>query len=250
MLKKTLWLFLLLQAITFPAMEGISKTPEDLKVEAQRYYWGKTKKQDYKKALELYEQAARLGDPEAQFIAGGMYYTGKGTEPDLKRAFELLTDAAEQGKSSPEAQLALAEMYITGTVIPQNYAKAVHLFTLAAEGGLKDAQNELGFMFYVGKGVEKDFNKASEWFEKAAYQGDTLAQFNTGMIWYMGNSDKGSDLVKAYAWFSVAATNGHQGAARFIQHIGPLLTAEEISTAQELSNKIFNQIEIPGNNLK
>lgn len=86
-------------------------------------------------------------------------------------------------------------MYLNGDVVPQNFVKALNLFTLAAEGGLKDAQNELGFMYYVGKGVEKDFNKAFQWFEKAAYQGDSLAQFNTGMIWYLGNSDKGVTLL-------------------------------------------------------
>lgn len=247
MLKKTLCAFLVMQILSFPITEGISKNPEDLKVEAQRYYWGKKTKQDYRKALELYELAARQGDPEAQFIAGGMYYTGKGTEPDFKKAFELLSDAAEQGKTSPEAQVALAEMYINGMVIPQNYAKALNLFSLAAEAGLKDAQNELGFMYYVGKGVEKDFDKAFEWFRKAAYQGDTLAQFNTGMIWYMGTSDQGSDLVKAYAWFSVSASNGHQGAASFIQNIEPLLTAEEISKAQEMSSRIFGQMGKPVN---
>ncbi len=248
MLKKSLCLILFFQLLALPVSHVWGKTSEDLKVEAQRYYWGKKTKRDYRKALELYEQAARLGDPEAQYIAGGMYYTGKGTEPDLKRAFDLLTEAAEQGKSSPEAQFALAEMYISGTVIPQNYVKALNLFTLAAEGGLKDAQNELGFMYYVGKGVEKDFNKAFDWFEKAAYQGDTLAQFNTGMIWYMGNSDRGSDLVKSYAWFSVAAANGHQGAASFLQHIEPLLSAEEISKAQDLSSEIFSVMDPVGGN--
>lgn len=242
MRKIALHLFLFFQFLVFFAPEVFGKTPEALKIEAQRYYWGKQTKQDYKKALELYEQAAQLGDPEAQFIAGGMYYTGKGTEPDLKRAFDLLTVAAEQGESSPEAQQALAVMYLNGEVVPQNYLRALKLFTLAAESGLKDAQNELGFMYYVGKGVEKDFNKAFEWFEKAAYQGDSLAQFNTGMIWYLGNSDMGSDLVKAYAWFGVASAAGNQGAARLLEHIRPVLSPEEISHAQQLSSQIYKTI--------
>lgn len=215
---------------------------EKIKKQAQKYYWGKSVKQDLSKALSLYEKAAGLGDAEAQFIAGGMYYTGKGTDINYPKAFNYLASAADQGKSSPEAQFALAEMYLKGEIVPRNLILARKFFNQAAEGGAKDAQNELGFMYYVGNGVEKDFNKSLDWFEKAAAQGMVIAQYNVGMMWYLGNSDRGADLVKAYAWLGLAAAGGHPNAAGVQNHIEPLLTPEELKQSQNLSTALYNSI--------
>lgn len=223
--------------------QSYGKSPEALKVEAQKYYWGKKVNQDFTKALQLYEQAARLGDPEAEFIAGGMYFTGKGTKQDFKRAFTLLSSAAEKGHASADAQEALAQIYLAGEIVPQNFIKAKELFKLAAEGGKKEAQNELGFMYFVGNGVERDFNKALYWFEKAAEQGLPMAQYNVGMMYYSGNSDKGSDLIKAHAWLNLAGSSGHQGARSTKMHVEPMLSAEELEASQKLSSKLYKTVE-------
>lgn len=220
-----------------------AKSPESLKVEAQRYYWGKRVNQDLRKALQLYEQAAQMGDPEAEYIAGGMYFTGKGTKPNFQRAFALLTRAAEKGHSSPEAQEALAQIYLAGEIVPQNLVKAKELFELAAGGGKKEAQNELGFMYFVGNGVERDFNKALYWFEKAAQQGLAMAQYNVGMMYYSGSSDKGVDLVKSHAWLNLAGSSGHQGARSTKEHVEPMLSDEELQASQELSSKLYQTIK-------
>lgn len=219
------------------------KTPQSLKIEAQEYYWGIKVNQDFRKALQLYEQAAQMGDPEAEFIAGGMYFTGKGTEQNFKRAFTLLSRAAEKGHSSADAQEALAQIYLAGEIVPQNYIKAKELFNLAAEGGKKEAQNELGFMYFVGSGVERDFNKALYWFEKAANQGLPMAQYNVGMMYYAGNSDKGTDLIKAHAWLNLAGSSGHQGARSTMMHVEPMLSEEELQASQQLSSALYKIIE-------
>ncbi|PID76505.1 MAG: hypothetical protein CSB24_06290 [Deltaproteobacteria bacterium] len=209
--------------------------------QAKKYYWGQGAKQDYQKALQLYEQAAENGNPLAQFIAGGMYYTGKGTEVNLQKAFDLLSRAAAQGKTSPEAQMALGTIYLRGQAVPQNYVKAKESLHQAALAGNAEAQNELGFMYFVGNGVEKDYDQAMKWFDQAAGQGLSIAQFNVGMMWYLGSSSRGTDLVKAYAWLALAESGGHPGAAGLLQHIKPMLPPEELRAAQQLSSEMYEQ---------
>ncbi len=236
-------LSIILVSSVFVAGYSYGKSPVSLKNEAQKYYWGKEVNQNLRKALQLYEQAAQMGDPEAEFIAGGMYFTGKGTEQDFRRAFTLLTSAAEKGHSSAEAQEALAQIYLAGKVVPQNYIKARELFNLAAEGGKKEAQNELGFMYFVGNGTEQDFNKALYWFEKAAEQGLPMAQYNVAMMYYAGNSDKGTDLIKAHAWLNLAGSSGHQGARSTKMHVEPMLSNEELQASQKLSSQLYQTIQ-------
>ena len=115
-----------------------------LKYKAKKYYWGRGVRQDYSRALQLYEIAAALGDPQASGIAGGMYYTGKGALPDPVKAFRYLDFAADQGKITPDASIALAGFYLQGLIVPQNYSRAIELYTASAESGNPQAQLELG----------------------------------------------------------------------------------------------------------
>ena len=111
-----------------------SQTPEQIFIEANEYY----EKKDYKKAFDLYLEAATEGYAPAQTQLGYMYGVGEGVAQDYKKAFEWTTKAAEQGNV--------------------------------------DAQCNLGYMYYNGQGVSQDYTKAFEWYAKAAKQGDTGAQ--------------------------------------------------------------------------
>lgn len=213
-----------------------------LKNEAKRFYWGVGGGQDYQRALELYEQAAALGDAEASYIAGGMYYTAKGTPRNLAKAFAYLDYAAGQGESSPASQRALAEFYLLGRVVPQNFGKAADWYERAAADGDTAAQIELGFLHFVGRGVQQDYTRAYELFRQAAYGNSAVAQYNLGIIWYTGNGVEQSDLATAYAWFSVAASNGFADGAQARDYLASVLSEAEIARGQDQASRFFREI--------
>ncbi len=220
----------------------VSRT-EILKYKAKKYYWGRGVRQDYSRALQLYEIAAALGDSQASGIAGGMYYTGKGALPDPAKAFRYLDFAADQGTISGDASIALAGFYLQGLIVPQNYARAVELYTASAVSGNPQAQLELGFLYYIGQGVGQDFSKAEEWFREAALNNYNMAQYNLGIMWYTGNNSLNrSSLTDAYAWINVAASNGYQDAYGIRQYLHSAITKEGLLLAQKKSEQIFEQI--------
>jgi TPR repeat protein/virulence-associated protein VagC len=108
---------------------------------AQRYLEGKGVKQSDKKAIELYEMAAKRGNADAQFNLGTYYHQGShGLTQSSKRASEFYTLAAEQGDA--------------------------------------DGQSNLGGMYVRGEGIEQSNSKAREWWTKAAAQGNENAITN------------------------------------------------------------------------
>ena len=199
--------------------------------------------QNYTRALELYEIAAVLGDPQASTIAGGMYYTGKGAVVNPFKAFKYLDFAADQGQITADASIALAGFYLQGLIIPQNYTRAIELYSRAADTGNPRAQLELGFLYYIGQGVDQDFSKAHELFEEAALNNYNMAQYNLGIIWYTGNNSLNkSSLIDAYAWVNIAALNRYEDAYGLREYLQSALTEDELLVAQQKSERIYQQI--------
>lgn len=224
---------------------GQAADVNQLKRQAKQYYWGQGVPQDYRRALQLYLQAARFGDADAQYIAGAMYFKGLGTSADFQQAFKLLYQAARNGKSTPESQKLLAQAFIVGDPVPKNYPEAVKWYKQAAARGDRDAQNELAFLYFVGRGVEQDLAKAYQLFHQAALNGLALAQYNLGIMLYTGNGVPQADLIEAYAWFNLAASAGNGAAASARQFLESALTSAELATAQEKSRSLYETIGDP-----
>lgn len=93
---------------------------------------------NYKKALELFQKAAQLGDAIAARECGKMYYKGSGTPVDKKKALEYFLQSAE--RNDPDAQFLC------------------------------------GLMYYYGEGVSSNRAVAKEWLTKAAHQDDAEAK--------------------------------------------------------------------------
>ena len=230
--------------VMLPATGQAAGQAERLKQSARMYYYGIGVGQDYPRALELYLEAARLGDPEAQFIAGGMYFVGRGTAKNPREAFRLLYQAAINGKSSPESQKIIGQTFIVGQVVPKNYPEAVRWYQESAKNGDRDAQNELGFMYVVGNGVEQNPEEAFKLFEQSARAGLAIAQYNLGIMLSTGNGVEQADLVQAYAWFNLAAANGFSDALAARSYLETALDPEELNRAQRLSDELFRQINL------
>lgn len=243
------FLLAMLPVVVLPAA-----ATERLKQTARKYYFGIGVGQDYGRALALYLEAARMGDAEAQFIAGGMYFVGRGTAKNPREAFRLLYQAAINGKSSPESQKIIAQTFLVGQVVPKNYPEALRWYEEASGNGDRDAQNELGFMYVVGgNGMDRDPEKAFKLFEQSARSGLAIAQYNLGIMLSTGNGVEQADLATAYAWFNLAAANGFSDAVAARASLEAALSPQELARAQRVSDELFQQINLekpgaaPGN---
>ena len=89
----------------------------------------------------LYNRAAELGEPRAQYQLGYLHFNGKDVPKDLDTARRWLLAAADQGNAS--AQVSLGAMYESGIGVEQDRKKALELYTRAAITGDLAARNRL-----------------------------------------------------------------------------------------------------------
>ena len=99
------------------------------------------------------------------------YKDGVGVKQSDKKAIKLYEMAAKSGHAN--AQYGLGLFYEKGMYgLTQSSKRAIEYYTLAASQGHPDAQSNLGYMYANGNGIETSFSKAREWWTKAAAQGD------------------------------------------------------------------------------
>jgi hypothetical protein len=144
-------------------------------------------------------------------------------------AYPDLPERAEQGDANAQSGLALA--YLNGQGVPKDVGLARQWAEKAAFQGHAEGQYLLGSMYLAGTGVLQDFATALKWFEKAAQQNHAAAQYRLGMAYYNGYG-VGVDKPKAYFWFNLAAAQGQREAGAARDRLLPLLTAEQIASAQ------------------
>ncbi|EFB2829522.1 tetratricopeptide repeat protein [Escherichia sp. 93.0816] len=94
---------------------------------------------------------------DANTIAN-MYLMGMGVPKDMKKAFKLYQNAAELGNTN--AQVDLGDMYYFGKETIQSYEKADYWYEKAANKNNATAQMYLGYTYLNGKGVALNYSKA------------------------------------------------------------------------------------------
>lgn len=133
-------------------------------------YWEKSQENNLKSKTEL----------------GLLYINGEGGFSDVSRGLELIEEAADTGY--PEAITILGQCYAEGRVVPRDSFKAVTLLEKAANGGFVRAQLVLGGLYFNGNIFPKDINKAEMWLSKAAAAGDADANLMLGELYYIGKT--------------------------------------------------------------
>ena len=123
----------------------------------------------YGDAMRWYKQAARAGNPRAQFFLGLMYERGINVKEDATAAASWFAKAAAQGHA--EAQFKLALMYEKGAGVPMSAVQAARWYREAAKAGLGAAQYNLGVLYANGEGVGRDDVLAYMWLDLAAGNG-------------------------------------------------------------------------------
>ena len=90
-----------------------------------------------------------------------------------KEAFELMKRTADAGHT--RAQFNTGVFYAQGHGVEQDYGMAVIYYSMAAMLGDRDANYNLGLLFFLGQGIKQpDQEKAFSYFMTAAQLGDYL----------------------------------------------------------------------------
>jgi TPR repeat protein len=148
------------------------------------YSSGDKMPKDDAEGFKWMQSAALHGRAQAQRKLGWMFQNGSGTETNMAEAASWYGKAAQQGDA--KAQLNLGWMYENGVGEDQDYSKAAQLYRQAADQGEPMAQNNLGWLHKQGLGVPKDPSLSVQWFEKSAEQGENTAKENLAWIYAQG----------------------------------------------------------------
>jgi hypothetical protein len=140
----------------------------DLKAQAElgaRYARGAGVTADPKKALSLFEAAAKKNEANAQYYLATAYYTGFGMKQDPKLAARWFGRAAAQGHAG--AQYSLGVMMATGEGgLKADPKKAAIHVAKSAEQGFIQAAFRMAQLHIAGLGVERDHERAADWYRR------------------------------------------------------------------------------------
>ncbi|WP_368175732.1 tetratricopeptide repeat protein [Aeromonas sp. R5-4] len=218
-------------------------------------------------AFATYQRAANAGSAEAELWLGMAYLAGEQvpTDPALGRYWLEL--AAGHGSHEAEYQLSLQQV---------DREQQIHWLTRAADGGVPKALFELaklqhkqgeldqarasyakaaqqghilaqytyGEMLRLGQGGKEDYALALKQYRQAAQQGDRMAQYRMGTMREEGLGAP-RNRVHAYAWLSMAATEGMPEAVQARDELEAAMTKPEVKQAQKLSEHWFGKMSSP-----
>lgn len=167
------------------------------------------------------QKAVNGNDPQAQYLYSQRQRSDEAQELWLKRA-------AAGGYS--DAQYALAGRYTARG--EDKEARA--LWAALAEKGDAQARLAYGEMLRLGQGGKEDFAAAFKQYRLAANAGNRMAQYRMGLLRQEGLGAP-RNRIHAYAWFSLASTDGMKEALAALNDLEASMEPEEINRAQKLA---------------
>ncbi|KQP31299.1 hypothetical protein ASF49_11240 [Methylobacterium sp. Leaf104] len=151
------------------ALDGDGAAAYDLGMRAAE---GRGMARDPALAVKIFEQIAASGFAPAQYKLGSLYEKGVGVARDLNQAKLWYGRAAELGNARAMHNLAVIYAENPAAGGKADFATASLWFKRAAEFGLRDSQYNLAVLYARGMGVQQDLAQSFLWFSAAAAQGD------------------------------------------------------------------------------
>jgi localization factor PodJL len=151
------------------ALDGDGAAAYDLGMRAAE---GRGMGRDPALAVKIFEQIAASGFAPAQYKLGSLYEKGVGVARDLNQAKLWYGRAAELGNARAMHNLAVIHAENPAAGGKPDFATASLWFKRAAEFGLRDSQYNLAVLYARGMGVQQDLAQSFLWFSAAAAQGD------------------------------------------------------------------------------
>ena len=116
-----------------------------------------------KESLDVLQRGANLGNSEAHYL---LYSHLKTQSQTSEAGISHLRDAAKLG--NPEAQFELGQLNYDGQIKKGNYEASFYWWNRAALQGHAEAQFNLGHSYLTGRGIKADMVLAASWFSLAA----------------------------------------------------------------------------------
>lgn len=192
---------------------------------------------------------ADAGDPDAQFLLAEAYLAGGDPNVlprDDEQAVHFYQKAADQ--DHPEAQAKLGELYWGGNCgLPKDVTKAAYWYRRAERNGHHEALVSLALIHSNADGPHHRLPDLSneELFalhKKGAELNLSFCQYELGTLYLEGKVTT-RDLVKAHAWYKVAAENGHRVWQSRWDELIAQMTPEEKAQAYNLANQLRAHLE-------
>lgn len=161
---------------------------------------------DYRRAFDLYVQAAALGNLRARTDIGSAYIAGQGVPKLPEEGVLWYRLAASSGWAN--AITALGDAYRLGTGVKQDFAQAASLYSAAADTGQIDAMANLGQAYLEGAGVKKDVPRGLELLQRATDMGNRYAPFFVAQALLKGDRVRPADARRALSLLELAANRG------------------------------------------
>jgi TPR repeat protein len=181
------------------------------------YHLGRVepKLEKWRRAVELYNDAAEMGHVRAMVGAGVIYSDGPEAFRNPSRAVKNFQMAVEI-ENDPIAAALLAAAYSNGLGVIKDDPKAVAYYRIAADAGSPVAQYQMGRHYFDGLGVKKDVSVARYWYEKSSDNNHVRASYQFAYFNHWGIGGVAQDRHKAFDLFKKAADGGDPDATLFI----------------------------------
>lgn len=167
--------------------------------------WKAAASAEPRQAMAWMRSAARLGNADAQAIAGQWLLDGRGCERDPAVALYWFLAAAAQ-QHAIAANMA-GRCYENGWGTPPDLAKAVPLYKQAAELGLDVGMYNYANQLASGKATPQDHRKALGWYSQAADRGHAKSMAKAGRYFEDGLVVE-KNLELAFNSYRLAAEGG------------------------------------------
>lgn len=154
---------------TAKAMEWRGKAAREGDALAARAMGDETLERDAFEALQWYEHAATLGDPQSAYIAAIMYVENFEIRPDRKKSAVLLRQAADANIAAAMADYGL--IVYQGVGVEQSNTSAAKWFERAAKAGDSEGQFLYAFTLAKGEGIEQNFEDSYFWLLRSGESG-------------------------------------------------------------------------------
>ncbi|HXZ11856.1 MAG TPA: hypothetical protein VEG64_05645 [Candidatus Sulfotelmatobacter sp.] len=180
---------------------------------ANRYWAGRGIPKDVSRAVYWYQ---RVGCHSAGYQLGKMYELGIGVSQDYSKAAECYEAAA---RNSAHAGMGLANLTAKGLGVPRDEEKAVKLYREAAEREIGIVAFDVALVYALGQGVPVDEVQAAHWWQVSAEYHNDLAGTNLARDFHSGDGVPRS-AVTEYVWKaldtepSYFSSTFHDGLAR------------------------------------
>jgi len=132
------------------------------------------------RAVELDEEACRLGLADGCAAAGKAYLDGEGVDRDEGRSLAIFERACLLGSGAACASEAF--QYATGRGVPQDDVRATELYVKACDAGDPAGCYNVGLMVETGRGVDQDLARAVAAYTEGCDGGSFLACTNLGFL--------------------------------------------------------------------